>query len=302
MSVYPRSSAAQNIFLFSLCSLIWGSTYFVITIQISQAPPLVTVFWRFVISTLIMFAYLKFTKQNLKFSPQTHMWFFLQGVFNFSINYMLTYKAETFIKSGVLAIAFTTMVYFNILFSWIFFKRTVALKVVFGSLLGGLGILLIFKDDLFVTSSSNEVFGMMLGLGAALSASTGNMVSARNIQKGVGIATANTFSMLYGTLFTGAVVLISGVSFDVPNNVSFISSLLYLSILGTVIAFAAYNTMIKTMGAEKAAYTTIISPILAILLSYAFEGLRLHLTMIFGIVLCLAGNILVLYKPKLKTS
>jgi len=296
--VNPRSSAAQNIFLFSLCSLIWGSTYFVITIQISQAPPLVTVFWRFVISTLIMFAYLKFTKQILKFSPQTHMWFFLQGVFNFSINYMLTYKAETFIKSGVLAIAFTTMVYFNILFSWIFFKRTVALKVIFGSLLGGLGILLIFKDDLFVTSSSNEVFGMMLGLGAALSASTGNMVSARNIQKGVGIATANTFSMFYGTLFTGAVVLISGVSFDVPINVSFISSLLYLSILGTVVAFAAYNTMIKTMGAEKAAYTTIISPILAILLSYAFEGLQLHLTMIFGIMLCLAGNILVLYKPK----
>ncbi len=298
----PRSPAAQNIFLFSLCSLIWGSTYFVITIQISQASPLVTVFWRFVISTLIMFAYLKFTKQNLKYSLQTHLWFFLQGVFNFSINYMLTYKAETFIKSGVLAIAFTTMVYFNILFSWVFFKRTIASKVIFGSLLGGLGILLIFKDDLFIRSSNNEVFGMLLGLGAALSASTGNMVSARNIQKGVGIATANSFSMLYGTLFTGVVVLISEVSFRIPFNLSFISSLLYLSIFGTVIAFAAYNTMIKTMGAEKAAYTTIISPILAILLSYAFEGLQLHLAMVFGILLCLAGNVLVLYKPKLRPN
>lgn len=230
------------------------------------------------------------------------MWFFLQGVFNFSINYMLTYKAETFIKSGVLAIAFTTMVYFNILFSWVFFKKTVALKVIFGSLLGGIGILMIFKDDLFVSSSSNEAIGMLLGLGAALSASTGNMVSVRNIQNGVGIATANTFSMLYGTLFTGLVVLISGIPWAVPLNMSFVSSLLYLSILGTVVAFAAYNTMLKTLGAEKAAYTTIISPILAILLSYAFEGLKLHPAMIFGIVLCLAGNILVLYKPKTKTS
>lgn len=298
----PRSPTTQNIFLFSLCSLIWGSTYFVITLQISQAPPLVTVFWRFVISTLIMFSYLIFTKQNLKFAPQTHVWFLLQGVFNFSINYMLTYKAETFIKSGVLAIAFTTMVYFNILFSWVFFKRTVALKVIFGSLLGGLGILLIFKDDLFVTSSSNEMLGMLLGLGAALSASTGNMVSVRNIQSGISISTANTFSMFYGTLFTGLVVLISGIPWAIPVNFTFISSLLYLSILGTVVAFAAYNTMLKTLGAEKAAYTTIISPILAILLSYTFEGLQLHTAMIFGIVLCLAGNILVLYKPKVKVT
>ncbi|OYZ11237.1 MAG: hypothetical protein B7Y39_19750 [Bdellovibrio sp. 28-41-41] len=293
-----RTPAAQNIFLFALCSLIWGSTYFVITIQISQAPPLVTVFWRFVVSTIIMFCYLKWSKQNLKFSPQTHVWFFLQGIFNFSINYMLTYSAETFIKSGVLAIAFTTMVYFNILFSWIFFKKKVSLKVVVGSIFGGLGILMIFKDDLFISSSSKEMLGMGLGLCAALSASTGNMISVRNIQKGVSISTANTFSMLYGTLFTGLFVLISGLSWSVPLNPSFIGSLLYLSILGTVVAFAAYNTLLKTLGAGKAAYTTIISPILAILLSYAFEGLKLGPTMLFGIALCLAGNILVLYKPK----
>lgn len=291
-------SPAQNIFLFALCSLIWGSTYFVITIQISQAPPLVTVFWRFVVSTLIMFAYLIYSKQNLKFNRQTHFWFFLQGIFNFSINYMLTYKAETFIKSGVLAIAFTTMVYFNIIFSWIFFKKTVSPKVLVGSLFGGIGILLIFKDDLFITSSSHEIMGMLLGLGAALSASTGNMVSVRNIQKGVSISAANTFSMLYGTLFTGLIVLVTGISWSVPINPSFVGSLLYLSILGTVIAFAAYNTLLKTLGAGKAAYITIISPILAILLSYTFEGLKLGPTMLFGIVLCLAGNILVLYKPK----
>lgn len=247
-----------------------------------------------------MFAYLKFSRQNLKYSLPTHMWFFLHGVFNFSINYMLTYKAETYIKSGVLAIAFTTMVYFNILFSWAFFKKTVTLKVIMGSLLGGIGILMIFKDDLFLTSSNNEITGLLLGLAAALSASIGNMVSVRNIQKGITISTANTFGMLYGTLFTGLAVFISDIPWSVPMNSSFISSLLYLSILGTVIAFAAYNTLLKTLGAEKAAYTTIISPIFAILLSYVFEELKLHPTMIFGIMLCLVGNILVLYKPRVK--
>jgi drug/metabolite transporter (DMT)-like permease len=291
-------SPAQNIFLFALCSLIWGSTYFVITIQISQASPLVTVFWRFVISTLIMFAYLKFSKQSLSFGPKTHFWFILQGIFNFSINYMLTYRAETYIKSGVLAIAFTTMVYFNILFSWIFFKRQVSSRVILGSVLGGLGILLIFKDDLLITSSSNEILGLMLGLGAALSASTGNMVSVRNIRSGISISTANTFSMLYGTIFTGLVIFVTGAEWSLPLNVSFLTSLFYLSIMGTVVAFAAYNTLLKTIGAEKAAYTTIISPIFAILLSYFFEGLKLGPEMLFGILLCLAGNIFVLYKPK----
>ena len=245
-----------------------------------------------------MFAYLCWSKQNLKFPPQMHFWFFLQGIFNFSINYMLTYWSETFIKSGVLAITFTTMVYFNIIFSWIFFSRRVSWRVIVGSLFGGLGIVLIFKDDLMISSSSNEFFGLMLGLMAALSASLGNMVSVRNIQKGVSISTANTYGMMYGTVFTGLAVLTLGQSWFVPLNLSFLSSLLYLSLFGTVFAFAAYNTLLKTIGAEKAVYTTIISPILAVILSYFFEDLKLHPAMIFGIILCLLGNVLVLYKPR----
>lgn len=211
---------------------------------------------------------------------------------------MLTYWSETFIKSGVLAIMFTTMVYFNIFFSWLFFKKPTTWKVIVGSVLGGLGIVLIFKDDLTVTSTSKEFFGLMLGLLAALSASMGNMISVRNIQKGITISAANSYGMVYGTLFTGIIILALGTPWTLPLSFSFISSLLYLSVLGTVIAFAAYNTLLKTIGAEKAVYTTIISPILAILISYFFEGLNLVPTMIFGIILCLAGNVLVLYKPK----
>lgn len=257
-----------------------------------------TVFWRFTLSTLIMFVYLIWSKQNLSFDRVTHSWFAVQGILNFSINYMLTYWSETFIKSGVLAIAFTTMVYFNIVFSRLFFKKAISLRVILGSLFGGFGIFLIFKDDLLNTSSRRELFGLMLGLCAALSASLGNMVSVRNIQKGITVSTANSFAMLYGTLFTGLVALVMGVHWSLPLTISFLSSLVYLSLLGTVIAFAAYNTLLKTIGAEKAVYTTIISPILAIIISYFFEGLKLGPTMIFGIIMCLAGNILVLYKAK----
>ncbi len=289
-------------FLFSLCALIWGSTYFVITIQISQAPPMITVFWRFVVSTALMFIYLHLSKQSMHFAPKAHFWFFLQGIFNFSINYILSYWAETFIKSGVLAITFTTMVYFNLFFSWFFFRKRVSSRVIVGSLLGGLGIFLIFMDDLLVTSTSKEFFGLGIGLCAAFSASLGNMVSVRNIRSGISISAANSFGMLYGTLFTGVAILVLGIPWSLPMTNTFISSLIYLSIMGTVVAFAAYNTLLKTIGADKAVYTTIISPILAILLSYFFENLKLVPTMIVGIFLCLAGNLLVLYKPKPKTA
>ncbi|MBL7546189.1 MAG: EamA family transporter [Bdellovibrionaceae bacterium] len=246
--------------------------------------------------------FLKWSKQNLSFDSKTHFWFFLQGIFNFSINYMLTYWAETFIKSGVLAIAFTSMVYFNIVFSWFFFKSQISRQVLFGSLLGGLGILLIFKNDLIHTSSSNELFGLSLGLLAALSASIGNMVSVRNIRAGINIRAAISFAMLYGTLFTLFMIGILKAPWSLPTSTSFVSSLAYLSIFGTVVAFTAYNTLLKTLGADKAAYTTIISPVLAILLSYLFENLHLYPEMLFGIALCLLGNISVLYKGKTKTS
>lgn len=263
---------------------------------------MVTVFWRFALSTLIMFAYLKWSKQSLNFDGRTHAWFALQGILNFSINYMLTYWSETFIKSGVLAIMFTTMVYFNILFSWLFFKRAISARVTMGSVFGGVGIFLIFKDDLLNTSSANDLFGLMLGLLAPLSASLGNMAYVRNIQKGITIGAANSFSMFYGTVFTGLTALILGVQWSFPTTPSFVGSLLYLSVFGTVIAFAAYNTLLKTIGPEKAVYTTIISPIFAIIISYFFEDLKLGPAMVIGVVLCLVGNVLVLYKPKFSVS
>ena len=246
-----------------------------------------------------MFGYLLWSKQNFKYNPKMHFWFFLQGITNFSINYMLTYWSETFIKSGVLAITFTVMVYFNLFFSWLFFRRRISAKVIGGSVLGGIGIFLIFKEDLFGATTSNETFGLMLGLCAALSASLGNMVSVRNMNNGASISSANTFGMLYGTLFTGIVISVLGTPWSFPTNVSFLGSLFYLSIVGTVVAFGAYNTLLKTMGAEIAVYSTIISPILAILISFFLEDLKLVPAMIFGIILCLAGNVLVLYKPKI---
>lgn len=243
-----------------------------------------------------MMTYLIIRKKKIIFPLKQHACFFLQGSLNFSINYMLSYYSETFIKSGVLAVVFTSMVYMNIIFSRFFYGKKISSSTIIGSILGGLGILLLFGHDLFQISEKKEFFGLGLGLCAAISASLGNMVALKNIQSNVPISSANAFGMMYGSLLTSICVFISNEKINFHFSTKFVISLLYLAIFGTIIAFSCYNKLLKTIGPEKAAYTTIISPILAILLSSLFENLKLSAYGLFGITLCLLGNYLVLKK------
>jgi len=102
--------------------------------------------------------------------------------------------------------------------------------------------------------------------------------------------------MFYGALLTGIVALASGHEFNFDATFTYIASLLYLAIFGSVVAFGAYLTLLGRIGAHKAGYATVMFPVVALVLSIAFEGLHLDLAIIIGATLVLLGNSLVLKK------
>ncbi len=138
------SARFENLILYTICTLIWGSTWLVITFQIDEASPVTSVFWRFLLATSLLFIFCFIKKQNLRYQPKEHLLFAAQGIFMFSINYMLTYIAETMISSGLVALSFTVLIYYNMFGMRLFFKRPITKNVIFGSALGGLGIVFIF--------------------------------------------------------------------------------------------------------------------------------------------------------------
>lgn len=221
----------------------------------------------------------------------------------FSVNYMLTYLAEGMISSGMVAVTFTLLLYYNILGTWLLFKTPVRRNVTIGALIGGLGIGLIFLQEILnFQPGSKSIWGLIVGAIATAFASAGNLVSYVHRKENIPVMSSNAFGMLYGSMFTCVVALVLNQSFTVDWTPKYVASLLYLAVFGTVIAFGAYLSLVGRIGAEKASYTSILSPVIALTLSSMFENFHWTPEVAAGIALCLAGNVITLQKPKKRTA
>lgn len=143
---------------------------------------------------------------------------------------------------------------------------------------------------------------MLLGIGlSALGTfgfSLGNMISLRNQKKGLEVLTTNSWAMLYGTLLIAAIALMREDNFTPQWTFSYLSALLYLAIFGSVIAFGAYFTLVGRIGPSRAAYSTLLFPLVALTLSTLYEGYVWQVNAIAGLVLILLGNLVMFARPE----
>jgi drug/metabolite transporter (DMT)-like permease len=285
----------SNAVLYAITVLVWGSTWLAIEFQLGVVQPEVSIFYRYALASAVLFLWCKYRKLKLVFEVKYHLWFALLGLFLFCLNYILTYRAQIHITSALAAIIFSSMLWMNIGLARVLFGIRSSGRVILGTLLGIAGIVIIFAPEVeAMTLTDGMFFGMLLALGGALSASSGNMVSQAAQKRALPVVQSNAWGMFYGALITGSVAFLSGHEFNFDATFTYIASLAYLAIFGSVIAFGAYLTLLGRIGAHKAGYATVMFPVVALLLSAAFEGLRLDASILGGTTLVLLGNLLVL--------
>lgn len=287
----------NNFFLFTIPALIWGTTWYAIKFQLGTVNPLLSIAYRFAIAGVLLLIICRILKLNLKFSLRNHFYILLQALSLFSINYWLVYFAELNLTSGLVAIVFSLMIFLNIFFNSIILKAGVRKEVLIGGILGFTGTLIVFKNEFQTFSLSDRSFyGLILSLISVVLASLGNIASAYNQKNNLPVIQTNAFGMTYGSLFTFIVALIAGKELIFDLSVSYIFSLVYLSLLGSIVAFGAYLKLIGNIGPDKAAYIILITPLIAIIMSIIFENYILHKSAIIGIVLLISGNIMAMNK------
>lgn len=280
-------------------TLIWGSTWFIITFQLGVTDPILSVSYRFGLAAILLLLYCLIFKYNLSFALKDHLFIALQGFFLFGFNYLFVYLSEQYLTSGLVAAAFSMLIFLNIFFAAIFLKQKINRQVVYGALVGMAGIVLIFKEEIVgLDVSTNNFKGIMYCIASIILASLGNITSAYNQQKKLPVMQTNMFGMFYGAIALFVVALINGSSFSFDTSLSFIISLLYLAIFGSVIAFGSYLKLIGKIGPDKAAYVIVVVPIIALIISNIFEGLTWTITTITGAILIITGNLISLKKTK----
>jgi drug/metabolite transporter (DMT)-like permease len=289
----------QNLFLYGITVLIWGSTWLAITFQLGEVNAMLSVAYRFTLATAVLLVYAGLRKLNLRFSARQHLFFALQGVLLFSLNYLLVYLAEQRLTSGLVAVIFSMLVFMNILMGALFLRTPVRTNVVLGALIGLAGISLVFLPELKSFSLQDSGFvGLLLGVGGTLFASMGNITSARNQREGLPVIQTNAFGMGYGAILMFIFALVAGVPFTFEATPGYILSLVYLAVFGSVIAFGAYLTLLGRIGADRAGYSSLLFPIVALGLSTLFEGYQWSAAALVGVLLVVGGNFLVLARKK----
>jgi drug/metabolite transporter (DMT)-like permease len=285
-----RSVAA----LYVACIAIWGSTWLAITFQLGSVPPAVSVLYRFALATLVLFAYCAARRLALRFSARQHAALAAQGALMYSVGYLFVYYAETHVVSGLVSVGFSLSPFLNMLAARVFLGTRMNARVALGGTLGALGVGLVFLPEVRSLGGGRAVAAGVGFTAAAVAAHTlATVVATRNTRIGVPIWQALAWGMLYGTVCTLGIVLLAGQPLVFEPKASYVASLLYLAVLGSVVAFACYLRLLETIGPARAGYIGVMVPIVALVLSAGFEGFRWHASTWLGVALSLAGNILV---------
>ena len=283
-----------NLFLYVSASLIWGSTWLAIKLQLAQVPPILSVSYRFCLAALILLAYCRVTRKQLKFSARDHSFMMLQGFTLFGLSYLGSYLATAYMTSGLVAVIFSTILMMNIINLRIFMRQPVAWRAFYGGVLGLTGICVVFWQDLTALSATRGLIGLLIAFAGAYMASVGNVVSTRHAKQGVPVTQANTFGMAYGGVLTLFIHFAVGGTLTMDWSVGYLGPMLYLTIFGSIVAFGCYMLLISRVGAEYAAYVTLLMPIIALILSTMFEGYHWTANASAGVALVLAGNLVIL--------
>ena len=285
--------------LYILTVLIWGSSWYAMLFQVGVVPVEQSIAYRFLLAGTLMLIFCLASGRRLRFPARDHLAFAAQGIALFTINYVLFYYALPYLPSGLLAVCFSTILVMNIVNGMILFGQRSERAVGIGAAFGLAGIALLFWPEFGrVEAGHGALIGLGLALAATCSASLGNMVSVRHKASAVPVVSSTAWGMFYGGGFSLLYALAVAPDFTFDPRLPYVGSLLFLSILASVVAFTAYLTLVQRIGADRAAYATVLFPVIALALSTFYEDYRWTWPALAGVLLVIIGNVIVLRRPK----
>ena len=294
-----RTLGGTDLGLFGATVLVWGTTWLAVKYQVGIVDPQVSVLWRFVIAAPLMFIVCGLVGAKSRYPLRMHLSFAAYGLFGCCLNFILFYNAAAYVVSGLLAVIFSLAALSNIALSMLFLGDPLRPRVMLGALLGLSGIGLMFWHEIDAASLGlSPLTGLGIGFLGCLSFSVANIVSARLRRDEVPAVAINAWGLLYGVTANFTFALLSGSAFIIEPSTRYMLSLLWLALPGTVIAFWMYVSLLGRIGPDRAGYTAVLAPVLALIVSTVVEDYLWSAIAIAGLVLVGLGNVLVLTRRK----
>jgi drug/metabolite transporter (DMT)-like permease len=289
----------QVVILYAAVVLIWGSTWSAISYQFGVVAEEVSVAYRFAIAAVTLFLYAVVAGKNIRLPLRYYPMVIVQGFLLFSINYFFVYYGTTYITSGLVAVTFTLIVVCNAFFERVFFRTPLEGRLLVASFLGLLGIGSIFWPEVSALSLQDRtILGLLLVVIGVVIASLGNMAAVVNTGRALPVIAVNAHGMAWGALLSFLAAAILGREFNFSFEPGYVWSLLFLAVFGSAIAFGCYLLLIRKIGSARAAYSSVLFPVVALIISTFVEDYQWSVLAVVGISLTVVGNWLALRRTK----
>jgi drug/metabolite transporter (DMT)-like permease len=292
----PRPLDAAIVIPFITFTLIWGSTWIVIRDQLGSVSPHWSVTYRFIIAATAMALLAKAKGESLSLGRDGLIAALVLGVTQFCINFNSVYLAEQHITSGLVATVFALLLIPNAVLAKLFLGQGVNGRFVAGSALAIAGIGLLFAHEFRLGHARNGAVGVGLALTLVglLGASSANVYQAMDRARHHPLTSLLAWSMAIGALLDGTIAMTVAGPPTFDPRPAYVAGLLYLALAASALAFSLYFPVVRKIGPAKAAYSSVMVPIIAMALSTAFEGYRWSILAASGAVLALGGMLIAL--------
>ncbi len=287
----------MNAVLYAGVVLIWGTTWIALKWQLGEVPIALSIAYRFGLAALILFAWLAWRGQLARPRGRAALWVLGQGLCLFCLNFVCFLQASQTLASGLVAVVFSSATLWNALLARAVHGRRLAPQVLAGGAFGLVGLVLLFWPEI-QAAGPGSVSGLAWALAGTLCFSCGNLLSAALQNEGLKPVQTNAWGMLVGTLVLLGYALIAGLPLVFETSWRYAGALLYLAIPGSVIGFTAYLTLVGRLGPERAAYSTVLFPVVALNVSAWLEAYRWTAPALAGLLLVMLGNVLVFRRPR----
>jgi drug/metabolite transporter (DMT)-like permease len=270
---------------------IWGLSWIAIKGQLNGTPPLLSIALRFGLASLLLFVFCLIRGRRLVFLPSAHARMALLGLSLYAAPFFFLYQASVVLPSGIVALVFSSTLVFNLVFARIFDGGSIDALKILACAIGLSGLALLTGSQAAGQALGHDgLVGGLFALMGALLGSLGSIVSTRNRKAGIQIVEGNAFAMGYATLLILALAAASGTDWVLLLTPSYLQAWLYLSVLASVFGFGCYLYLVNGVGPEKAAYATVLFPVVSLCVSAFVEVVRWNAAALAGIVLILLGN------------
>jgi len=280
--------------------IIWGSTYLLNKISVSQLPPFFLASVRFLIASIIIFIIAKSLGISLSISKKQLLNTTIAGFLFLTLGNGLAVLALKYLDSGFAALEISAQPLVILIMMRVFQGKRIKLMSYIGVILGFIGIFLLVSQKEII-NKEGQILGMILIFVCMLSwAYASIFVGKADLPKNPFVNTG--YQMLTGGIMLGVISLVLNESWSLPSTwqLEVQWSMIGLIVFGSIIAFTSFNYLLKEVSPEKVATSTYVNPIIALILGWWVLNEHISLQSIIAAVVLLTGVYFINTKRVLK--